>query len=146
MKISPAEIAERLSVLQWQGERYVPDKWGDKEIMESRRLIRTQIFIDRGGRENAISDFGSFPAAHYHELINRHRTPEGSMLRWLSYQPEVCALLTVEEHEKAHNTETRNALFQIKYEQYGYDDVRFVVDLINELSVVKLGITLPPQF
>jgi hypothetical protein len=137
------ELSELLSGLSWQGNRYIPLQWTPDEIHFSRRMIRTQILIDRGGRYNATSILGGNPANHYHEIINRARTPEYSIARWLSYQPEVCAILTASEHITVHNTEMRNILFQHKYNQYGYEDVQQILDLINSHLYVPLDIRLP---
>lgn len=136
-------LLAELSKLSWSGDRYIPALFNKAEISESRRFIRTQVFIDRGGRRNAISSLGARGASEYHEIINRARTPEGTIARWLTYQPELCALLTRDEHSIAHNPEMRNTLFHINYELYGYEDVKRVYDLVNEFLNVPLLTNLP---
>lgn len=136
-------VQQELNKLSWRGDRYVPVVFNKDGVTTSRCFIRTQVFIDRGGRQNAVSTLGTKGASEYHEIINRFRTPEGSIARWLTYQPELCAVLTREEHDKSHNTKMREVLLKANYEIYGYEDVKRVYELVNEFLTIPLSIKLP---
>lgn len=138
--IELGQVNDILASLSWSQshDRPMIADTDRKTLLRGRRLLRWKVFIDRGGPYKAKSWISSKPASDYHEIINRGVTAEGSLLRWVTYQPEVCALLTKDEHmgaqSLAHTPKGRRDLLKVNVKLYGYEDVLTVINLINDLS------------
>lgn len=108
----------------------------------ARAKTKKQMVQQRNGLCDICGRFTEAP--HMHELVNRGRTPKNSVARQLSYQPELCAILCPNCHSKAHDSATRNKLFQRNYARYGYQAVkRAFTALLETLPTHNVGFQLP---
>jgi hypothetical protein len=138
------DIAQLIVSLKLKTIRIFPPsgEFTDARINLARRLIRRGMVVRRGGAYAKCDQCGSKESLHMHELINRARTPDRSVQRWLSYQPELAVIICEECHREAHNPEARSQLFKLNYKRHGYEDVKMVFDALIQFAG-NVGIELP---